>query len=72
MRVTDAGRFRAVVTLGWHKLFKYHVQMWLSVLAEDSITIAEDNYSKRIFRTTQASLGKGCQKVAIRSVSLEL
>jgi hypothetical protein len=27
------------------------------MLAEDSITIAEDNYSKRIFRITQASLG---------------
>jgi hypothetical protein len=41
-------------------------------LAEDGITKAEDNYSKRISRITQARPRVGCQRVAIRSVSLEL
>jgi hypothetical protein len=42
------------------------------MLAEDGITKAEDNYSKRISRITQARPRVGCQRVAIRSVSLEL
>ena len=61
MRVTGAGDFQPAVTLGLlaHlKPFEYDVQMGLSLLAEGSITIAEDNYSKRIFRITQASLGR--------------
>jgi hypothetical protein len=72
MRVAGAGDFRTVFTLGWRKPLNITCKWAFEVLAEDGITKAENNYSKRISRNTQARPRVGCQRVAIRSVSLEL